>query len=209
MTRYARNERTALADAIQAAGPAAATLCAGWTTRDLAAHLVLREREPVAAAGIVLGPLAALTRRRQARLAAQPFDRLLDQLRHPPAWSPLSNRLADEAANVLEMYVHHEDVRRAVPGWRPRALDPGLEAALWRRISRTARLTLRRFPAAVVVEAPGHGRIAAGAKGREVSVRGAPGELALFLTGRQPVASVSLAGPDDLVERLRTAALGI
>jgi uncharacterized protein (TIGR03083 family) len=40
----ARAERAALCDLFDEVGPDAPTLCAGWTTRDLAAHLVIRER---------------------------------------------------------------------------------------------------------------------------------------------------------------------
>ena len=43
-------------------GPDGPTLCEGWQTRDLAAHLVLRERRPDAAAGVMGGPLAGLHR---------------------------------------------------------------------------------------------------------------------------------------------------
>ena len=46
MTRYAFAERLALADLMAEVGPDAPTLCGGWTTRDLAAHLLLRERRP-------------------------------------------------------------------------------------------------------------------------------------------------------------------
>ena len=58
MTRYARPEREALCDLLTDLGPEAPTLCAGWRTRDLAAHLVLRERRPDAAPGILLPLLA-------------------------------------------------------------------------------------------------------------------------------------------------------
>ena len=51
---YSRQERQALCDDLQAAGPDAPTLCVGWTARDLAAHLVLRERRLDAGADAVL-----------------------------------------------------------------------------------------------------------------------------------------------------------
>jgi uncharacterized protein (TIGR03085 family) len=209
VTRYAKTERAALADTLEAVGPDAPTLCTGWAARDLVAHLLLRERDPVAAAGILISPLAGYAERRQKAIARRDFADLLAQLRHPPLWSPTSNPLTDEALNLQEMYIHHEDVRRAQPDWRPRAIDPGLSEALWSVIKRTARLSLRRFPAAVVVEAPGHDRVAAGAGGPEVRVSGKPEELAMFLSGRQAVADVTLSGPDELMERLRTAKLGV
>jgi hypothetical protein len=44
-------ERAQLADLLGELGPGAPTLLAPWTTRDLAAHLVLRERNPLAGPG--------------------------------------------------------------------------------------------------------------------------------------------------------------
>jgi uncharacterized protein (TIGR03085 family) len=73
---YANEERKALADALQAAGPDAPTLCEGWQTRDLAAHLVLRERRPDAAAGILLKPLNGYNKKVQERLAAGDYAEL-------------------------------------------------------------------------------------------------------------------------------------
>jgi uncharacterized protein (TIGR03085 family) len=209
VTRYAKSERAALADTLEAVGPDAPTLCTGWAARDLAAHLLLRERYPVASAGIVVGALSGYAERTQQSIAKRDFADLLADLRNPPIWSPTSNPLMDEALNLQEMYIHHEDVRRAQPNWRPRAVDPGLSEALWSVIRRTARLSLRRFPAAVAVEAPGHDSVSAGAGGPEVRVSGKPEELAMFLSGRQAVADVTLSGPDELVERLRTAKLGV
>ena len=46
MSRFVQSERKALADLLAALGPDAPTLCTGWETRDLAAHIVLRERRP-------------------------------------------------------------------------------------------------------------------------------------------------------------------
>lgn len=202
--RYARHERTALCDLLTTLGPDQPTLCAGWTTRDLAAHLVLRERRPDAAPGIVLRQLAGYTGRVQRGLAARPFPELVRTLREPP-WVLA---LIDDVVNTLEFFVHHEDVRRAQPEWQPRPQPDGLSRVLWRRVTGVARLALRRFPAAVVVEAPGYGEVRSGAGGEEVRVSGDPGELAIFLTGRQRAARVDLTGPADLTGRLATTRLG-
>ena len=48
-------ERNELADLLDQLGPDAPTLCEGWNTADLAAHLVVRERDPRSAPGILLG----------------------------------------------------------------------------------------------------------------------------------------------------------
>ncbi|MDG4782767.1 TIGR03085 family metal-binding protein [Micromonospora sp. WMMD961] len=209
MPRYARAEREALADLLLALGPDAPTINEGWATRDLAAHLVLRERRPDAAGGIVLPPLRGYAERVRRRLAARPYPDLVAQVRRPPLWSPISNPVTDEAANTIEFFIHHEDVRRASSGWQPRDLPAGLQSALWKRTAQMARLTLRRFPADVYVQAPGHGELSAGRGGEPLRVVGPPAELVLFLSGRQRVARVQLDGPAEAAQRLRTARLGM
>ena len=54
----AQRERAALVATMRSVGPDAPTLCEGWTTRDLAAHLVIREYRVDAAPGILI-PLFA------------------------------------------------------------------------------------------------------------------------------------------------------
>lgn len=208
MTRYARIERAALADTLRDVGPDAPTLCEGWRARDLAAHVVIREREPLASAGLVVKALAPRTARRQAQVAAGDYPTLVTQIRTPPIWSTVSNPITDETFNLMEMYIHTEDVRRAQPGWKPRDLDPGLVDALWARCRGMARFGLRRFRATVTVDWPGHATVAAGAGGPEVTLRGEPTELILFLYGRQAVADVELDGPEEITGRLRRARLG-
>lgn len=210
MTRYAFAERLALADLMAEVGPTAGTLCGDWTVRDLLAHLLLRERRPDAAAGILVKRLAAHTAKVQADIAAGDFDTLLDQLRRPPRWSPAGLRPLDEIVNLTEMFVHHEDVRRAVAGWAPRKLEPGLSEALWGQARRRASFVLRRYPVQVRVVAPGHGTVVTGRPGTHpLNLTGTPGELLLFISGRQAHARASLDGPVEHTARLRTARLGI
>ena len=57
MTDVAAAERAALLDLLERLGPDAPTLCEGWATHDLAAHLVVRERRPVAGPGYVFPAL--------------------------------------------------------------------------------------------------------------------------------------------------------
>ncbi|HET6969240.1 MAG TPA: TIGR03085 family protein, partial [Ornithinibacter sp.] len=68
-TPVARAERLALCDTLLELGPEAPTLCDPWRTRDLAAHLVVRERRPDAAIGIWLPPLAGPAGRTQQHYA--------------------------------------------------------------------------------------------------------------------------------------------
>lgn len=206
---YARDERAALCDLLAGLGPDQPTLCTGWTTRDLAAHIYIRDRRPVAALGIVARPLAGYTARVQRALAARPFPELVAAVRRPPGWSPTALDPVDRAANTLEMFIHHEDVRRAQPDWRPRDLPPGLHSALWSLLRRYTGLRLRRFPAALVIDAPDHGEVRTGRGGDQVRLAADPGELAVFLTGRQRAAQVDLTGPTELTGRLGAARLGL
>ncbi len=65
----ARRERLALCDLFLEVGPDAPTLCGDWTARDLAAHLVMRERRPDGAIGIVLGAAAGHAEKVQRSIA--------------------------------------------------------------------------------------------------------------------------------------------
>lgn len=148
---HSRDERLALAALLAEKGPDAPTLCAGWKTGDLAAHLVLRESRPDAAAGVMGGPLAGHTARVQQRLASRmSYAELVHAFRDgPPRFSPFALPRMDEAANTVEYFVHHEDVLRAAEGWTPRELDPALSDALWARLKSGARFFLGKAPVGV------------------------------------------------------------
>jgi uncharacterized protein (TIGR03085 family) len=215
---YARDERLAVCTLLEELGPNQPTLCEGWRTADLAAHLVLRERRPDAGLGVLGGPLAARTRRIQDHLAGRtPFPRLLELIRTgPPRLSVFAIPGADAQANSVEFFVHHEDVRRARPGWEPRELDPGMSELLWRRL-RFARLMLRKAPVGVELardDQPdgadgGPVRIMAKARAPVVTVTGSPAELTMWAFGRTAAARVRLAGSDPDVAALTAASWGI
>jgi uncharacterized protein (TIGR03085 family) len=215
---YARDERTALCALLDETGPKAPTLCEGWQTRHLAAHLVLRERRPDAAAGILGGPLAGHTKRVTETLATQtPFPHLVAQIRNgPPALSPFRIHGVDERANLVEYFVHHEDVRRAANGWEPRGVKDGLADALWQRL-RMGRILFRRAPVGVelvrddLTVDPGQQqvRMMAKAKTPVVTVTGHPAELMMWALGRATAAHVRLDGSADAVRRLREARIGL
>jgi uncharacterized protein (TIGR03085 family) len=200
VTDYARRERRALADLLLEVGPDQPTLCEGWTTRDLAAHLVVRERAMLA---------SMRGRSEQVRLAkaAEPYEVVVDEVRNPPRWSLLSNPLTDELANGMEFFIHHEDVRRGRPGWEPRPLDDGQRRSLWRGLRFTARLGLRKLHIPVLIESPGMGSLTIGDGAPRTKLSGEVGELTLFVSGRQRAARVDLDGGE--AETLRTARLGM
>jgi uncharacterized protein (TIGR03085 family) len=210
MSTHARRERALLADLLEAAGPEAPTLCDGWTTRDLAAHLVARERRVDAAAGLVVKPLSARSERVREEFANRPYDELVQLVRTgPPRFSPLAFKPVDEAANIVEFFVHGEDVRRAGLEWKPRELDPVFADALWRRLETGARLMGRRSPVGLVLRRPDGQTVVARKGVPVVTVTGDPAELLLFAYGRQRVARVELAGDAEAVARAKSARLGI
>ncbi|MEU4561447.1 TIGR03085 family metal-binding protein [Actinoplanes sp. NPDC023936] len=208
MTNYARRERALLADLLLSEGPDAPTLCEGWTTRDLAAHLVVRERRPDASAGIMIKPLAGYGERVRLSRAALPYEQLVDQVRNPPSWGLMTNPVVDPLANTLEFFIHHEDVRRATPGWEPRSLTPEFEASLWRTVKLISRASLRRLGIAAEITPTGRPPALTG-DNPQVSVRGDAGELAVFFFGRQRAARVTVEGDPATADRLRTAKLGV
>lgn len=200
MTRFARSERQGLCDTFERVGPDAPTLCSPWRTRDLAAHLVVRERRPDVAAGIWLPALAGRAERVQHAYAAWDWPKLINEVRSgPPFWSPVSLGPVDEAMNTSEFFVHHEDVLRGGPSWSPRELPSDLESALWGIVSRVARLQFARSRVGVVVVAPSYGERQVHAESDLGSVRiiGAPGELLLYSFGRRDVAQVDLTGAQE------------
>lgn len=196
MTRLAPPERASLCDLLELLGPDEPTLCEGWRTRDLAAHLVLREGRPDAVAGIAIPLAAPWTKRVQDSIAGGDFRRLVRRLRTgPPIWSPI--RLFEEQANGVEFFVHHEDVRRAQPEWQPRAVSEPVDDELWRRVKRLAKFSLRKERDAVDLVRSGtgerhHVRDAA-AGGASKTVTGPSSELLMYLFGRRDHAIVELS----------------
>ena len=211
---YSTQERQALCDLLEATGPDAPTLCEGWDTGDLAAHLVLREHRPDAAAGILGGPLAGHTARVQQRLRERtPFGDLVATIRSgPPRLSPMALPGMDERANAVEFFVHHEDVRRAADGWEPRDLSDGESDLLWHRL-RMARFMLRKAPVGVELarddmdaggvsqDGPAY-RITARNATPAVTVIGSPAELTMWVMGRASAARVRMDGTQAAVNKL-------
>lgn len=200
MTRFARSERQGLCDTFERVGPDAPTLCSPWLTRDLAAHLVVRERRPDVAAAIWLPALGNRLERVQNGYARWPWPRLVDEVRSgPPSWSPISLAPVDEAINTTEFFVHHEDVLRGGTDWLARELPGDLESALWGIVSKVARASFARAQVGVELVAPSFGerQVHAATNIGTVKVTGRPGELLLYSFGRRSVAQVDVSGPQE------------
>ncbi|MFD6291354.1 TIGR03085 family metal-binding protein [Streptomyces sp. NPDC060205] len=211
MSTHAKRERLLLADLLEAEGPDAPTLCEGWNTRDLAAHVVVRERRPDAAGGLLIKQLASRLDRVMAEFAAKPYEELIQLIRTgPPRFSPFNLKQIDEASNAIEFYVHTEDVRRARPDWVPRVLDPVFQDALWSRLERVARMMGRGAPTGLVLRRPDGQTVVAHKGTPVVTVTGEPSELVLFAHGRQSVADVEVDGDKDAIAKLQeTKQLGL
>jgi uncharacterized protein (TIGR03085 family) len=207
----ARRERAALCDLFTELGPDQPTLCGDWTTRDLAAHLVVRERRPDAAIGIIVSKAAGYTDKVQAGVAAGEWGALVDTVRSgPPVWSPTKIGKIDELANTVEFFVHLEDVRRAQPTWEPRDLDDDLTAALYGVLGKMAKRLVKNSPVGIVLEpTDDHEPIVAKEAEPSVTVRGPVGELVMFVYGRQAHSSVEVIGDDDSVAAVNAASFGI
>lgn len=208
-TNHAQRERAELCTLFESVGPDAPTLCEGWSTSDLAAHLVVRERRPDAALGILASPFARHGEKVRQQYAQRDWAELVDLVRTgPPTLSPFGLPAVDRLANTMEYFVHHEDVRRC-DGGGPRDLDPGLEAQLWSVLTRMSRLMLRGSPAGVELRSTDGRSVTAKSDTPSVEVVGDVGELALFVYGRQDAAVVDLIGADADCDAVRSADFGI
>lgn len=196
----ARDERNALIELMAEVGPDAPTLCAGWQTRDLAAHLLVRERRPDAAVGVLARPLAGYTKQVMRGYLARPWPELLTLLRQgPPVWSPFAIRAVGDRLNVAEFFVHHEDVRRGGDEWAPREPDDYRDAVLWSLLGKLSRLLYRRSPVGVIARRGEAGEQQVLRTGpRPVTVTGQPGELVLHAFGRSAVQAEVSGDPADV-----------
>jgi uncharacterized protein (TIGR03085 family) len=211
---FAKSERADLCDLFDQVGPDAPTLCRGWDAHDLAAHLWIRENDPLGASGIVAKPLSGLNERRMGEVRQRwEFGELVDRIRRGPArFSVFAIPGVDEGANTTEFFVHHEDVRRA--GDHPqtgRDLGPEVEEWMWRRLKLLARAWFRRVQVGLVLERLG----SVGAGGEPDTIRavsgasivtlvGQPSELVLYANGRTAVAEIKLVGEPEAIQVLST-----
>jgi uncharacterized protein (TIGR03085 family) len=204
----AARERAALVRTLRDVGPKAPTLCADWATTDLVAHLILRERRPDAALGIMFAPLGGYTARMQRRITASTkWSDLLGMLAAgPPLYSPF--KLLDPLVNTAELYIHHEDVRRAAAGWTPRELDAGLAAALRRMVPLMSWMSLAGAPGRVTLRDPDGATLAAFGHGPQVVIAGTPPELLLYLSGRDAT-RIEFVGDPDSIAAVGTSRRGL
>lgn len=210
MATPATTERRRFADELISVGPDAPTLCTGWTARDLAAHVVLRDRRPDAAAGVVIPTFAGYTAKVQRSIARREWADLVADVRDGAPLSPTRLGPVDRLVNTTEFFVHLEDVRRAQPEWAPRELPGDLVTDLYGALKRSAKLFARKAPAGVTLSpSDGHDPIVAKDATPMVTVSGPVGELVLWIFGRQTHSLVGYVGEDAAIAALQTASFGL
>jgi len=205
-------ERFELCDLLHELGPSVATLLDGWTAHDLAAHVVLRERDLVAGPCLVLpGALQRFAERRRATLARdKDFPWLVTRIRSGPPVGFFRIGWVRALANLNEFFVHHEDVRRA-NHLGPRALSAEMDAGLWRNVRRGGRYLSRRLDTCgLEVEWAGTGeRVMVRAGSPTAVLSGSPGELLVYLFGRQAAARVEVSGSPEAVAAVHRTHFGM
>ena len=205
-------ERRELCDLLVELGPSAPTLLDAWTANDLAAHLVVRERDLLAGPCLVLpGPFGRFAARRQAGLAdRRDFAWLVERIRSGPPIGFFRLRWVRSLPTLNEFFVHHEDLRRA-NSLGPRSLVPEMEAALWRNVRRSSRYLTRRLRGAgLELEWQRTGERLTVRSGEPTArLSGPPGELLLYVFGRQAAAEVEVSGSADAVAAVRRTHLGM
>lgn len=205
----ARRERHGLCDLALVLGEDAPTLCGDWDAKDLVAHLLVRESRPLAGLGIAIPPLAGLAEREMAKVSRKDFGVLVEKLRDP-GLTPYALKPVEKLANTLEFFVHHEDLRRAQPGWEPRTLDPADEHRLWAAIKGGGKLAARKTGVPLRIrrsDVADHS--ATLRRGSDpVTVTGLPSELVLFFFGRDRTRGLEFDGPAEAIAKLRAAKMG-
>jgi uncharacterized protein (TIGR03085 family) len=204
-TEVLLKERAAMCDTFEKFGADAPTLCEGWLTLDLAAHLVAREARSDAAIGLVVPFLAGHLQHVMDKYKTKGYEPLVAMLRSGPPWMHRTGPLA--TANVNENFVHHEDVRRA-SGEPPRVIGRAMEDVLWKMIGfGTGKKTLPGV--ALTLRTPDGREKLVTKEGVPVAMIGEPGELALYMNGRKGAAIVTFDGADGAVAILQNAKFGV
>ncbi|AEH10830.1 MULTISPECIES: TIGR03085 family metal-binding protein [Protofrankia] len=210
--RYAQQERRELSDLLLELGPDQPTLCTGWTTRDLAAHLVARDRKPQTLPGLAIPQLHKVTERvERVTRKSHSYEDLVALVRKgAPVWHPAHVSLVDELLNHVEYFVHNEDVRRAQPDWKQRDLDTAERDRLWKALKVVGKIGFRKSPVGVVAErTDGEGRLVLRSGGRQVVLAGAAPELLLYAFNRREQAAVDIRGDEAVIADFRAAPSGL
>lgn len=181
-------ERQAFAETLRSVGQDAPTLAGSWTAHDVAAHVVSLDLlggvptfvgRTIVKRGLRVNDVAGRFADRGLRASKRRgFDWAIEHLEQNPPRLLLRSSIAP--IGLFEIFVHHEDVRRADPGAQLRVVPHGLADVLpWllryhRRLLQDVRLVVRT---PVGDHAEGTGAV--------VNIEGPVGEVVLWLAGRR------------------------
>lgn len=151
--------RNQLVSVLLKTGPGKPTLCEGWNTEHMVAHLVLRETRPDIAAGVVIPPLASRTDRKTEELAGQLTDgrSYMEAVeKFGSANAPQrKNETVDYGMNFAEYVIHREDVLRGSPdstemnGAESRI--EGENERIWKTIGSQGKMFAKDYPDGLTV----------------------------------------------------------
>ncbi|HVA99649.1 MAG TPA: maleylpyruvate isomerase N-terminal domain-containing protein [Acidimicrobiales bacterium] len=189
-------ERSRLCDLLTELGPDAPTLCEGWTTADLAAHLVLREH------------FKKWPKERLAAEKAKGFTMLVGRIRDDTPLIPWRVPGVRVLLNGLEYFIHHEDVRRA-NGLQPRTDTTELHDLCWRMTGFVGRRVARGIHPLGLELKSTDGRVRSFGSGKLATLSGPPTELVLYLSGRRSTAQVELGGSPEAVQAMESSRSGL
>lgn len=209
MHHHQHDEREAFARTFLLHGPEAPTILPGWDATELLEHLLLREGAPHLRVGSRLpGPLGARAQRALDALRASSWqDRVARFRKGPGRLSPIGR--IDALSGQGELLIHHEDLRRAQPGWEPRRLPAEAEADAWRAVGLMAPLAMRVRAEVTVVSPQGGRRLRSRHAVGSLRVHGDPLELLLWVSGRDEVARVRVHGDQAALRALDQGRRGL
>lgn len=203
------DEREAFARTFLTHGPESPTILPGWDAEDLLEHLIERERSAHLLIGArVPGP----SRRRAAQVRAawreQPWEDRIEAFRKGPGrFSPAGT--VDRLSGQGELLIHHEDLRRAQPGWQARRLPVEAAADAWRAVGLMAPLAMRVRAEVTLVSPLGGRQFRSRRAAGSLRVHGEPLELLLWISGRDEVARVRVHGDEGALRALREGRRGL
>lgn len=194
-------ERAALCVTLERVGPSAPTLCSRPTAEDLLAYLLVGERRFLTSLLGLLVPAVASSA--EAKMRHRSWGEMIELLRAGPAWWWPSARPGD-GLDFLKLFVHHEDIRRASPGWEPRPPELYRDEVLWQAAARLGRLAYRRSPVGVRLRRPDGVSWQVKPGTETVTMIGDPGELVVHMCGRRAARVRPTGAPKDIAAALDT-----
>ncbi len=136
-----------------------------------------------------------------------PWASRVDRWRQGPSGlSPARIGKVDELMNTAEHFIHHEDVRRGVPGWTVRALDPETDQAVLDQVrSRLSGLQLKQLGVGVQARLPDQRTFQIRLGDPAITLVGEPSELLLWISGRRTACQVEVEGSPAALEMVERA----